>query len=150
MPVISTQCNFDTVPFRHRKNPRNVSLEWLLHFWTKTRFCVEIALCRNCLCRSDWHPMLYYAVDKFTDNTWISNFLLSFRIHSFFGSRQILYSTSNTSPSCPVFTCNVIYEMTSRGTFPQNMASHRGELAHSFICSLNRSLTPWFVCSLVR
>ena len=29
----------------------------------------EIALCRNCLCRSDWHPMLYYTVDKFTDNT---------------------------------------------------------------------------------
>ena len=29
---------------------------WLLHFWTKTRFCVEIALCQNCLCRSDWHP----------------------------------------------------------------------------------------------
>ena len=28
----------------------------LRHFWTKTRFCVEIALCRNCLCRSDWHP----------------------------------------------------------------------------------------------
>ena len=31
--------------------------KWLLHFWTKTRFCVEMALCRNCLCRSDWHPV---------------------------------------------------------------------------------------------
>ena len=25
-------------------------------FGQKTRFSVEIALCRNCLCRSDWHP----------------------------------------------------------------------------------------------
>ena len=33
--------------------------KWLLHFWTKTRFCVEMALCRNCLCRSDWHPVTY-------------------------------------------------------------------------------------------
>ena len=31
--------------------------KWLLNFWTKTRFCVEMALCRNCLCRSDWHPV---------------------------------------------------------------------------------------------
>ena len=28
----------------------------MTHFWTKTRFCVKMALCRNCLCRSDWHP----------------------------------------------------------------------------------------------
>ena len=39
--------------------------KWLLHFWTiKTRFCVEIALCRNYLCRSDWHS---WHVMKFFD-----------------------------------------------------------------------------------
>ena len=33
--------------------------KWLLHFWTKTRFYVEMALCGNCLCQSDWHPSRY-------------------------------------------------------------------------------------------
>ena len=38
--------------------------KWHLHFWTKTRFCVEMALCRNCLCRSDWHPCRHSIINK--------------------------------------------------------------------------------------
>ena len=34
-------------------------------FWTKTRFCVEMALCRNCLCRSDWHPTVYFSTKQY-------------------------------------------------------------------------------------
>ena len=50
--------------WKHKITLSESMSKWLLHFWTKTRFRVEIAMCRNCLCRSDWHP---WNVMKFLD-----------------------------------------------------------------------------------